>query len=863
MVEPLPERIGAYRVVSLLGRGGMGEVFLAWDDRLKRRVAIKRIRTDKGLSPAMRQRLLREARAVASVSHPSVVQLYDLIESEDGDCLVLEYVEGKTLTAVLSAGGPLEPATAVRLAREIAEGLAAAHAAGIVHRDLKTENVIVTPEGHAKILDFGLAQMRAFTDDVVITQHGAVLGTFHTMSPEQAGGGKADERSDLFSLGVLLYEALTGRSPFRGANPLETLRRVISEHPPRADGLRPEVPAPLAELTEHLLAKDPASRPLSAAETARRLRAIESSPGLESVSDLPTAEVALPRSPSAPDSTTGLSIARGRQAWWLAVALAAVVLLGISGLLLHRTAEETLRDKPFRVAVPQPAVNGGDERLALAASGVLSAILDSLASLEGMAPIDPLQLVGAPETPVEMAKAVAADEVLVASLEKSGHLGRVTLRRIDGKEGRVLWTATFEAPIEPRDLRLLADAVGIHVRRGFPEARPRPGTPVLDVRNEDYAEYLEIKRLIDSGKVLADPELERLERIARNSPRFLEAWLLAADVAHSRFRSSREIADFNRALALVRRAEELAPGDPRPLQKRFKIELAGDQPGVARATLTRLENLLPGDPQVLVQRAELAEREGRNVEALTFLRTAVERVPSWRNLYRLAGLEFRNGRIADARQHLEALLEISPGNVWGLEDLAIIELLTGDLKRAERIYRDLADRSPQRAYFTNLGLVRIFLGRYEEAIAAFHQALALDPAHVNTTVNLADAELVLGRKREAEAHYREALERLERNRPPGGLSPEDSLTQAQCLAHLGRTLEAVETAQEALRQRPEDPQLLQAAALVYTLVGDRASALVSIQEALEQGVQPRWFTYPAFSSLHNDPEFRELLRQKH
>ena len=153
------ERIGAYRVEKLLGRGGMGEVFLAWDDRLRRRVAIKRIRRDRTLDPALRQRLLREARAAAGLSHPAIVQIFDLIEDASGDCLVLEYVEGKTLAATLAAG-PLETAFALRLAREIASGLAAAHAAGIVHRDLKPENVIVTPAGHAKVLDFGLARMR-------------------------------------------------------------------------------------------------------------------------------------------------------------------------------------------------------------------------------------------------------------------------------------------------------------------------------------------------------------------------------------------------------------------------------------------------------------------------------------------------------------------------------------------------------------------------------------------------------------------------------------------------------------------------------------------------------------------------------
>src|SRR5947209_1747639 len=210
----LPERIGSYRVLGHLGRGGMGEVFLAWDDRLRRKVAIKRLRGDAETSPALRQRLLREARAAASLSHSAIVQVYDLIADDEGDCIVMEYVEGRTLGSRLS-DGPLPLDFAVRLAREIADALAAAHIAGIVHRDLKADNVIVTPSGHARVLDFGLARrLSGATDEVILTQHGFILGTCHAMSPEQAAGGKVDARSDLFPLGILLHHMLTGVSPF-------------------------------------------------------------------------------------------------------------------------------------------------------------------------------------------------------------------------------------------------------------------------------------------------------------------------------------------------------------------------------------------------------------------------------------------------------------------------------------------------------------------------------------------------------------------------------------------------------------------------------------------------------------------------
>jgi serine/threonine protein kinase len=296
--------IGRYRVVRLLGLGGMGEVLLAWDPDLNRSVAIKRIRHDSNTS-LLRQRLLQEAFAVGSLHHPAIVTVYDLLKCEEDDCIVMEYVPGRTLAETLK-GGPLEPALAVRLAKRVASGLAAAHEAGFIHRDLKTENVMVTPLDEAKILDFGVAKpMGLAADDPSLTLPGNVVGTCRAMSPEQAKGAEVDQRSDLFSLGVLLYETLTGISPFQGSNALETLSKVISGRPPCLDTLRPGLPPRLVALLVRLLAKEPAGRPQSAGEVVRELEAIAAALGPaedpeETVSVLPTDAVRRWRSDSTP-----------------------------------------------------------------------------------------------------------------------------------------------------------------------------------------------------------------------------------------------------------------------------------------------------------------------------------------------------------------------------------------------------------------------------------------------------------------------------------------------------------------------------------------------------------------------------------
>jgi len=267
----LPAMIGPYQVLKPLGAGGMGEVFLAYDERLDRKVAIKRIRSGTGVTPERRERFRREARMAAKLNHPAIVQIYDVLTEGDESYIVMEHVEGTNLRRLLD-DGPLPVAEVVALARDVAGGLAEAHRQGIVHRDLKSENVLVTPEGRAKIADFGIAKrVLAGTDGDSLTADGRVLGTFRTMSPEQARGEAVDFRSDLFSLGVLLYEAMTGQSPFAAENELAMLSRIVRDRQTPVRKVRPEIPEELSVLVDHLLEKDPLRRPRSAREVAQAL----------------------------------------------------------------------------------------------------------------------------------------------------------------------------------------------------------------------------------------------------------------------------------------------------------------------------------------------------------------------------------------------------------------------------------------------------------------------------------------------------------------------------------------------------------------------------------------------------------------
>ncbi len=271
-----PDSIGRlrhYEVLEVLGRGGFGIVFRAFDDVLQRVVAIKVLSPQLAATSPARKRFLREARAAAQVRHDNVVQIY-AIEEQPLPYLVMEYIPGETLLARLNRTGPFESAEVMEIGRQTAEGLAAAHAAGLIHRDVKQGNILIE-EGtrlRVKITDFGLART---ADDASITQSGAVLGTPLFMSPEQAAGKKLDHRSDLFSLGSVLYTITAGRPPFRAENTLAILKRVAEDTPRPIPEIIPEVPAGLCRVIARLMAKLPEDRFQSAADLAAALTALE------------------------------------------------------------------------------------------------------------------------------------------------------------------------------------------------------------------------------------------------------------------------------------------------------------------------------------------------------------------------------------------------------------------------------------------------------------------------------------------------------------------------------------------------------------------------------------------------------------
>ena len=272
------EFLGSYRLISRLGAGGMGEVWRAEDTRLLRPVAIKILSEKIANDPEWKARFLREARTVAQMNHPNIATIYSIEQEGDTLFIAMELVEGESLAAVL-ARGPLPPKEAVRIVGRVAEALAEAHEKGVVHRDVKPDNIIVAKRT-VKVLDFGIAKQTnpGSMDSRTLTQGGMIVGTPYYMSPEQALGRAVDARSDIFSLGVVMYEAIAGKRPFDGESITETMMNIIMHEPTDIAALCPTAPKEIADVVRLALQKKPEGRYSSAGEMIDALSRISFEP---------------------------------------------------------------------------------------------------------------------------------------------------------------------------------------------------------------------------------------------------------------------------------------------------------------------------------------------------------------------------------------------------------------------------------------------------------------------------------------------------------------------------------------------------------------------------------------------------------
>ena len=890
------ESVGRFRVDGVLGRGGMGVVYRAVDSQLDRVVALKFISAAMAADPEARRRFEREAQAAARLDCPSVGTIYEIGEHRGRPFIAMACYSGETLTQRLDAG-PLSTTEAREILEPLIDALDAAHRASIVHRDVKPANIMLTADGAVKLLDFGLAKIETAS---ALTHTDQTLGTLAYMAPEQLLAGKIDARTDIWAFAVVAVEALTGHGPFkRGHQGFGVIRSILDQEPELGD-----VPPALRPILRRCLSKVADERPESMAVVRKELAAAWSDHGETTVPGHPTSipkgapATASEGTSSEGTSSEGTAASRSAAAQepeaspqssaegndgakrLLAVlglvvvsALAALIFFGRGlpswfetgsastssgvGHLAGDSTPETVALRRIAVATPtvEIQVPGADPEISR--TGVRIALLRALTALEGLRPLPPDRLNGLSGSVVERALAAGADEVITSDLRCKPNACTLEISLWRTEDGSIAWTD--DARFTWGDKNLAALATATTVRRAFSGHKVEEKALRFDMEKEDFLELATLWNAYETRHLNRTDLLERLSVLRRKVPDFVEVYLLEIDVARLLFFDTRDRAYLDHGSRIAERAKELAPWDPRPLYRHFDLAREGGRIAEAEAVLGELESLRPGEAGALQCRAQLAEMKGDEQTAIEDMQAAVDLSPTWRRLQVLANMENRRGRHEEARTHLKELLTLSPNNYDGLRMLAAIELTTGEPAQAEALFEKLVADDPEPMDLMNLGTARLLGRRYLEAESCFRRALELGWDHPGLYLGLADSLALRGQQAEAREFYERTLELVAQDPAPDSYSP--LLLKAQAQAHLGRASEAVAAAQEALTLMPNSTQVAYEASLVQAVVGDRHSALVNAERALEGGINPHWFELEWFGPMRRDTQLGALLER--
>jgi len=504
------QTINQYRIISRLGAGGMGEVYLAEDTRLGRRVALKFLPELLTQDKKHLHRFEQEARAVAVLSHPNVCTIHEVIETADGrHCIVMEYVDGMTLRERM-AEGPIKVGEAIDIVIEIASALATAHASGIVHRDIKPENVMLRRDGYVKVLDFGLAKLtevdnspEAETKSTMLhTSPGVVMGTVAYMSPEQARGVTVDARSDVWSLGVLLYEMLSGQKPFQGETPTDVIVSIVERAPASLSGLAPEVPTELERIVSKALTKNREGRYPSAADL---------------LSDLKNLKQRV-------DTGAG----KGRRILLVGAAAAVLLAAGFLAARLLRQSAAPASTTAIKSMAVLPLENvSGDASQDYFAVGMTDGLITDLAKIDSIRVMSRpavMQNARTGKPPPEVGRDLKVDAVLSGSVARSGDRVRISLRLTEVPTARDLWTEDYDRELRDvltlrREVKsIIAEKIGARVP-AEPQISARP------VNADAYDQYLRGQFYLNR-QTREDNEaaIAALERAVADDPNFAAAY---------------------------------------------------------------------------------------------------------------------------------------------------------------------------------------------------------------------------------------------------------------------------------------------------------------------------------------------------
>jgi len=874
-------RVGPYQVLSLIGAGGMGEVYRARDTRLGRDVAIKVLPAEFASDPERLRRFEQEARAVAALNHPNILAIHDVGTHEGSPYLVTELLEGESLRDRLRSGALLVR-KAVEFAVQIAQGLAAAHEKGIVHRDLKPGNVFITKDGHVKILDFGIAKLvapRSVVEPaqaptvVEATEAGTTLGTVGYMSPEQVRGEPVDHRSDVFSFGCVLYEMLSGRSPFRRDTVPETMTAILHDEPPGLAGTVRHISPALEGIVTRCLEKSPEDRFHSAHDLAHDLSA--------TMPDTGPAKPAAITAPKTKRRLVGLALA----------GVAVLVAAGVLVLKLKPAGPSARAAGPPKIVV-LPFENLGAPEDAYFAAGMTEEITSRLANVQGLGVISrtsAAEYTRRGKTVKEIGSELGVDYVLEGSVRWEHSQGRESRVRITPQLIRVtddthVWADRYD--------RVIADVFDMQsevaenaVRAMGVTLLPREQTKLNEISTNDLEAYDLYLRGQELAKGVQDRPhlegaLEMYQAAVDRDPRFAQALagLATSHLSMYWLHHDRSQERLVKAKETAERAVELRPdlAETHTALGMYFYQGLLDYPRAVSEFSAALK-IQPNNSDALTAIGYVLRRQGRWADSADQLSRALELDPkNAQLLYNVGGTSVLARRYPEADRAFGLAIALSPqsGDTYG--DKASLQIAWhGDVEKAQA----LVDEARRVAGLHDEGhlawlVLKVSMARrdYSEGVRQVEawKPRARDNQWQYSPVSLlrGEVQMLAGQHDFARRSFEAARLELEQK---VAQDPDDSRFHSSlgiAFAGLVRRVEAVREARLGCDLMPASKDAMRALrrvedlALVYTMVGQTSDAIAQLDDLLARSgeftphvlrLEPRW------DPLRSDPRFPALL----
>ncbi|MBB6520313.1 serine/threonine-protein kinase [Pseudoteredinibacter isoporae] len=832
----LPESIAHYKILSTLGRGGMGIVYLAEDGRLKRQVAIKCLYKQQQ-SEALVERLRREAKVLAKLNHPNVVHIYDVVDDEQGFALVMEYVKGRSLKHYLKENH-LSQRQQLALLVQILDGLATAHSQGIIHRDLKLDNILIDEHGRAKIGDFGIAK-RQSGDTVELTKHNNISGSLSAMSPEQIRGETLCPASDVFSFGLLAWQILRGQHPFEADSELVRVEKILNEPAPSLAG--DDFPNGFTDCLDETLNKEPEKRPKDIAVLIKSLKSYAA----ELSEEIEDPTLTLRRSFLQPGSSN--------QAWvYLATILLALLLVVVSA----REAYLWLQPEPdsVYVAILPPQLDAKDtldyEDIQ---KTVYFALQDGVIALQNSFLIPASEVEGFEGSNEILAKAIGADVVIGSQLVCENLVCDLRLKSVLGNKN-------LEVSVEVDDKLLESHQLSQHgLADLFPDRRGLVKLSDL-VGEEDYKEYLRLDARAKESENNYLAVINSLEILQERAPKFEPIYFLHAQLALDLYVEKRMQVFADRAENLLNEARQKIPSSTLIMRLLAELYSETDRPELSEKMISEFKKAGGNLREIEVLKGLQRESEKNYSQAIDHFSRANEYRTSVRTLRDLGINYWYAGNAEKAIEYMREAREVDPENIHAGLTLATFLVAAGELDEAEKLFLRFVELSNVGSTHSNLGVLYLFKRDYEKAIYYFEKARSLTNDQISNRLNLADTYMSMGESSKALKLYNEVVDSVSDE-----ARFKDLIFKAQALIHLGEIKRALKLLSK-LKSTSHSVETSYAEALLNVKLKDYPSTIIAIEKSLEGGLGKVWFTLPWFDSLCSDPvygsEYASLIEVK-